>query len=186
MGSRLSAPGGTSSLTAPVRRKQCVKHIVAPGVPHAQVVTQQALALEPEFLDQRDRRSIIGLDVGLNAVQAEFAEAEVEHRRDRLGREALPLAARLYDIADAHALTADMAVVVVDEAKAAVRNRVGCRPKPIIGRRTVDEVAYGALGFDTLREDRLIPVAHRLGVSETFVHRIRILGAELAQPQTGG
>jgi hypothetical protein len=28
--------------------------------------------------------------------------------------------------------------------------------------------------------------AHRLGVGEAFVHRVRILGAELAQAQAGG
>ena len=43
------------------------------------------------------------------------------------------------------------------------------------------QVAHGALGLDALRMDRLVPVAHRLGVGKTFVHRVRIIGTELAQ-----
>ena len=31
-----------------------------------------------------------------------------------------------------------------------------------------------------------IPEAHRLGVSEAFMHRVRIPGAELAQPKAVG
>lgn len=44
----------------------------------------------------------------LHAVQAEFAKAEVEHRRDRLGRDALSVVRGIDDVADLHALIADM------------------------------------------------------------------------------
>jgi hypothetical protein len=40
-----------------------------------------------------------------------------------------------------------------------------------------------ALGFAALREDGVVPETHRLGVGEACVHRIRVLGAELAQLQ---
>jgi hypothetical protein len=120
------------------------------------------------------------MDEGLRAMQAEFAKAEVEHRRDCLDGDALPVAGGVDDIANAHALTADVAVVVVDEAKAAIGFGIGYRPEPIVGRGAVDEVAHSALGFDALRVDWSVLEAHRLGVGEAFVHRVRIIGAKLA------
>src|ERR1700722_10617526 len=104
-------------------------------------------------------------------MQAQLAEAEVEHRRDGLCCKALAMAGGFYDISDAHTLTADMAVVVVDHAKAAISSDVGDRPKSIIGRRTINEIAHRALAFYSFRVDGLVPEAHRLGVGEAIVHR---------------
>jgi hypothetical protein len=79
-----------------------------------------------------------------------------------------------------------MAVVVIDEPEAAIGCGVGHRPEPIIGWGAVDEIAHGPLGFDALRVDWLVPEPHGLGVGEAFVHRVHIIGAELAQAQTRG
>ena len=79
-----------------------------------QMVAQQPFAAESEFLDQRNRCGIVRMHESLRAMQAEFAKAEVEHRRDRLGGDALPLASRVNQVADVHALTADVAVIVGD------------------------------------------------------------------------
>jgi hypothetical protein len=57
-------------------------------------------------------------------MQAKFAEAEIEHRRDRLGR----------DVTDGYPLIAHMAVMIIDRAEAAAGLGIGHSPKPIVGR----------------------------------------------------
>src|SRR5271170_7009708 len=113
----------------------------------------------------------------LHAMEAEVAEAEFEHGRNGLAAESLPLARWIDDIANGHALTADVAVMVVDHAEAAIGPGVSHRPKAIVGRGAVDEAAHCTLSLDPARVDRRIPEAHRLGVGEALVHRARILGA---------
>src|SRR5277367_2627645 len=44
-----------SVLTAPLRPKQPIEHVVAPGISRMQMVAQQPFAAESEFLDQRNR-----------------------------------------------------------------------------------------------------------------------------------
>src|SRR5271155_3710973 len=96
------------------------------------------------------------------------------------------LARWIDDIANGHALTADVAVMVVDHAEAAIGPGVSHRPKAIVGRGAVDEAGHCTLSLDPARVDRRIPEAHRLGVGEALVRRARVLGAKLAQAQTGG
>ena len=59
-----------SGSAAPVGDEEGVEQVVAPDFPHAQVVAQQAFAAEPEFLDQRNRRAVVGMNEGLSAMQA--------------------------------------------------------------------------------------------------------------------
>jgi len=58
----------------------------------------------PSFSTNVPDGVLSGMDEGLHAAQAELVEAEVEHRRDRLGSKALPMARGNDDIADGHAL----------------------------------------------------------------------------------
>jgi len=48
------------------------------------------------------------MDESLDAMQAEFAEAEFKHRRDCLGTNTLPLARWIDDTANGRALTPDV------------------------------------------------------------------------------
>ena len=178
--------GIKSGLAQRLVREQRVEHVVAPFVADPKVVAQPTFATESEFLGQRPRRRVVGMDESLRAMEAEVAEAEFEHGRNGLAAESLPLARWIDDIANGHALTADVAVMIVDHAEAAIGPEVSHRPKAIVGRGAVDEAADCALSLDPARVDRRIPEAHRLGVGEALVHRARILGAKLAQAQTGG
>ena len=63
-----------SGSAEPVGLEERIKHLAAPDVAHAQLISQQAFAAEPEFLDQCTRRGIFRNNKGLHAVQAEFAE----------------------------------------------------------------------------------------------------------------
>jgi hypothetical protein len=60
------------------------------------------------------------MDERLRTMQAEVPKAEVKHRRNRLGSDALSLAGGVDDVADAHTLIADVTVVVIDEANATI------------------------------------------------------------------
>jgi hypothetical protein len=75
--------------------------------------------------------------------------------------------------------------VVIDHAKAEIGLGVCRRPNPIVGRRAAHEAAHPAFGLDRLGVDRGVPEAHRFATGETFVHRGRVIGSELAQPQAG-
>ena len=121
-----------SGLAAMLGFEQRVEQVVAPDVAHAEVVAQQSFGTESKFLDQPARSGVIRMDEGLHPVQAEFAKTEAEHRRDRLGRDALPLASGMDDIADGHALIADVAIMIVDKPKTTIGLRIGRCPEPII------------------------------------------------------
>jgi hypothetical protein len=149
-------------------------------------MAQQTFATESELLGEPARRGIVWMDESLHAMQTELTEAEFEHRRDCLGADAFPAACGIDEIANGHALIADVAIMVVDHTEAAIGRSVRYRPKAIVGRGAVDEAADRALGLDAPCMDRRIPEAHRIGVGEAFVHRVRILGAEMAQAQAGG
>lgn len=173
-------------LAAALGFEERVKQVAAPDVAHAQVVAQQALAAEAEFLDQLPRRGVLGINESLHAVQAEFVKAKVEHRRDGFGGDASPMVHRIDDIADGRPPTADVAVMIVDKAKATIGPCIGHRPEPIVGRGAVNEATHAALSLDPLGVHRMVPEAHRLGIGKAFMHRIRILGAELAQAEAAG
>ena len=82
-------------------------------------------------------------------MQVEFAEAEIEHRRDRLGRYAPSVVCGIDDVADLHALIADMAVMIGDHAEATIGLGIGHGPEPLVGRGAIDAPAYGAVGFQS-------------------------------------
>jgi hypothetical protein len=169
----------------PVREER-IKHVVPPLVADPQVVAQQAFETESEFLGERARWGVVRMDERLHAMQTQFAEAKFEHRGDGLGADPLPLTRGIDDIADGAALIADVAVMVVDHAEAAIGRSIRYRPKPIVGRGAVAEAPDRALGLDAPGVDWRIPEAHRLGIGEAFVHRVRILGMELAQAKARG
>jgi hypothetical protein len=73
------------------------------------------------------------VDEGLHAMQVEFAEAEIAHRRDRVGRDALLVESGINDLADGHPLIADIAVMIIDRAEPTVGLGIGHGPKPIAG-----------------------------------------------------
>ncbi len=109
-----------SALAAPVSREARIQQLVAPQVSDAQAFAQPALTAEPELLNQRDRHGVVRMDERLRTMQAEVPKAEVKHRRNRLGSDALSLAGGVDDVADAHTLIADVTVVVIDEANATI------------------------------------------------------------------
>ena len=57
---------------------------------------------------------------------------------------------RIDNVADRHPFIADMTVMIVDHAKAAVGLGICRGPEPIVGRRTTCEPAHGTLGLDQL------------------------------------
>ena len=64
--------------------------VVAPPVLDVQEPHAQALVAEPELLDDAQRRTVLGADVDLDAVQAQGAEAVVGGERDGGRRDAAP------------------------------------------------------------------------------------------------
>jgi hypothetical protein len=79
----------------------------------------------------------------------------------RFGRYALSVVCGIDDVADLHALIADMAVMIGDHAEATIGLGIGHGPEPLVGRGAIDAPAYGAVGFNRLRMDRMVPEAHR-------------------------
>ena len=63
--------------------------VVAPLAADQQVARREALQPEARAAGQRDRRCVAGLDVRLDAVQAQRAEGVVEHLLERLAHQAL-------------------------------------------------------------------------------------------------
>jgi hypothetical protein len=57
------------------------------------------------------------------------------------------------------------------------------RPCTEPASRLTTEIASIISHLDPFRVNRPVPEAHRFGVGKAQVHRIRILGAELAQAQ---
>src|SRR5271155_2524317 len=112
-------------------REERVKQVGPPMVADPQVMAQQAFATEPELLGEPARRGIVGMNEGLRAMQTEFTEAEFEHRRDCLGADALPATRGIDEIANGHALIADVAIMVVDHPEAAVGRSIRYRPEAI-------------------------------------------------------
>lgn len=84
--------------------------------------------MEASFFDQSARGGVVGVDEGFEAVQAEFAEAMIQQRRDGFGCEAFSVVGGVDHVADAGAFTADVAVVVAGEAEALIRRGVGYGP----------------------------------------------------------
>jgi hypothetical protein len=76
-----------------------------------------------------------------------------------------------------------MAVMIGDHAEATIGLGIGYGPEPVVGRGAIYAPAYGAVGFNPLLMDRMVPEAHRLRIGEASVHRDCILGPELTQTQ---
>jgi hypothetical protein len=123
------------------------------------------------------------MDERLQAMQTEFFEAKSEHRRDRFRGDALPTVCGIDDIANGRAFIADVAIMIVDQTETVIGSFMGNRPKPIVGRRSVDKAPHCALGLNPFGVERSVPEAHRLDVGKTSVHRIHIIVTESAQAQ---
>jgi hypothetical protein len=76
-----------------------------------------------------------------------------------------------------------MTVMIGDHAEATISLGIGHGPESVVGGGTIYAPTYGAVGFNPLRMDRMVPEAHRLRIGEASVHCVCILGPELAQTQ---
>jgi len=78
--------------------------MVAPAASEFEIARGVALAMEPEGLDKRDRGGVLGLDVGLEPVQAELAKGIVEYEAEAFAHKALASEWRADVIAEVSAL----------------------------------------------------------------------------------
>jgi hypothetical protein len=117
------------------------------------------------------RRDVVWMDVGLHAIDAEFAIAEVEHHGDRRGRDALPMVHEIDDVSDRHPLTADMAVMTVDHARVTVGLSICHGPEPVAdGMRSMN--LHGARGLDPLCVDRRFQRRMGSGLAKPLIQRV--------------
>src|SRR5437868_1113133 len=102
---------------SPVVRQLRVDDLVLPGAAPEGVVAQDALAPEAVLFEQAAGAVVAGGDQGLDTVQAQRPEAELEHGRQHLGHHPLPPALGRQVISDLAA--AALAVVKAVEAAGA-------------------------------------------------------------------
>jgi hypothetical protein len=122
--------------------------VVALPVADLQVPRRIPLASEPETLDERDRTRVVGLDVGLDAVQSQRAERMSQHQAETLEHVSAALKrderrvpevrapqVAEYDVTEARAAGERVVVVSADEVGLAEgRRSMSRKPSAVSGR----------------------------------------------------